>query len=174
MINNKRFWFFFGTGLLMSLPSSFYGGCQKVRLDDALDQLKEKKVEAQDKRRERDTCMKLYSESTTKVKEHEYSLAKSADELATCRKECINYNEIFNSFTAGVISTNVVSYFMDDKELRTYCDTNWQTNLAKNYPGAKLVSFHTSELTRSRSGALFLVVCDWTVPSRLWCDRSKK
>lgn len=141
------------------------------KLDDTFGFLRATEVEAQDKRRERDTCLKLYEDQKVATAAQEASAKKSAEELATCKSECTDYSGLFNNFTAGVISTNVVLYLMDAKELKNYCLTNWEVNIGKNYKDAKLVSSSTFEVSRSRSGALFLVTCDWAVPSKLWCDK---
>lgn len=141
------------------------------KLTDTRRQLLEATTEANDKRRERDVCLKMHDTCTATVTMQEAAAKKSAEELATCRLECTDYHELFNSFTAGIITTSTVTYLMDSKELRTYCDTDWKANIGKNYPGAKLVSTYTFEVSRTRAGAIFMVTCDWAVPSKLWCDK---
>lgn len=132
------------------------------------------KVEANDKRRERDTCLKWNDELKASVAAVKTSAEKFEKEHAAEHEQCVDYHEVFNGLTAGVISTDVVLYSMDGKELRNYCHTNWETNIAKNYKGAKLVDYESTELSRSRSGALFLVTCYWAIPSALWCDKKTK
>jgi len=136
--------------------------------------LLDKSTEANDKRRERDTCLGW-------VKDRDTTATKLTAELKKCEAEAAeaathndtSYNELFNVANAGVISTNVVMYLMDDKELRKYCSTNWEVSIGKNYPGAKLVGQSTMEIGHSRSGSLFLVTCDWLIPSVLWCNKGK-
>jgi hypothetical protein len=134
----------------------------------------ETKVEAKDKRRERDTCLKWNDELKASVATLEATAKKFENEHAAEHEQCTDYHEIFNSLTAGIISTDVVLYSMDDKELHKYCHTNWEANIAKNYSGAKLVDYESTELSRSRSGAMFLVTCYWTIPSSLWCGKKGK
>ncbi len=132
------------------------------------------KAEAADQRRELDTCLKWHEACTATVTMQEEAAKKCGEELAKEKEEHVSYSELFNSFTAGVISTDVITYMMDDKELRAYCHSNWELNIGKNYKGAKLADFSTLELNRTRSGTLFLVTCYWAVPSTLWCDKKAK
>lgn len=141
-------------------------------------ELQYKKIEADDKRRERDTCLGWVKERDAKIAKLEADLNKcsyDATEAANTAESCdkTNYRELFNVANAGVIASNVVLYQMDDKELKKYCNTNWEVSIGKNYPGAKLVGQSTMEIGHSRSGSLFLVTCDWLVPSVLWCNKGK-
>lgn len=133
--------------------------------------LKEAKQLAADKYRERDTCLKLNDELNAKLSSCQLKAAKASEEVPA---KCVEYHELFNSFTAGVLSTNVVMYEMTDKELTRYCHTNWEVNIGKNYAGAKLVDHTTFEVSRSKSGSLFMVTCDWAIPSALWCNKKEK
>ena len=136
-------------------------------MQDLREELLKARVEASDKRRERDTCMKLNAELSSTVKCAEIAVAEDAEDA----KEQLDYHEIFNAENAGIIATDIALYEMTDAELKANCNCNWKLNIGKNYPGAKLVSYNSFELSRSRSGTMYMVTCDWLVPSKLWCNK---
>jgi hypothetical protein len=161
------------TGLL-PIAVILFAGCLfrlKSNLELTESKLKDANQVVADKYRERNTCLKLNDELRNKVASYEAAAKKASEEPPV---KCVEYHELFNSFTAGVVSTNIVTYEMYDKELRNYCNTNWKVNVGKNYAGAKLVDYKTFEVSRSRSGSLFMVTCDWAIPSALWCDKKAK
>jgi len=136
-------------------------------MQDLREELLKARVEASDKRRERDTCMKMNTALSSTVKCAEIAVAEDAEDA----KEQTDYHEIFNAENAGIIATDIALYDMTDAELKANCNRNWKLNIGKNYPGAKLVSYNSFELSRSRSGAMYMVTCDWLVPSKLWCNK---
>ena len=136
-------------------------------MQDLREELVKVRVEASDKRRERDTCMKMNAELSSTVKCAEIAVAEDAEDA----KEQTDYHELFNMENAGIIATDIALYEMTDAELKANCNRNWKLNIGKNYPGSKLVAYYSFELSRSRSGAVYMVTCDWLVPSKLWCNK---
>lgn len=174
MTGRARTLFFFMLGCLPGLPAWIYATHLLNKSEGTRNALDKVTIAATNSRHERDACLKENAELKASVATIKTSYEKFEKEHAAEHEQCVDYHEIFNGLTAGIISTDVVLYSMDGKELHKYCHTNWETNIAKNYKGAKLVDYESTELSRSRSGALFLVTCYWAIPSALWCDKKTK